>query len=94
MGNFEDDLNEQLKEPHFAALYIISAINENDPDFIKVALGDVIKAHGFSRISENTGIARQALYKMVSEEGNPTVKNLNKLLNSVGLELDVRAKSV
>jgi probable addiction module antidote protein len=93
MSEYNDDLLERLKNPEYAASYIEAAILENDSDFLQIALGDVIKAHGVSKVSEITGIARQALYRMISEEGNPTIKNLNKLLNSVGLEIDVKAKS-
>jgi len=93
MKDFNEDLIERLKDPNYAASYIEAAIEENDPDFLQVALGDVVKAHGVSKISEITGIARQALYRMISKDGNPTIKNLNRLLNSVGLEIDIRVKS-
>jgi probable addiction module antidote protein len=91
-SNFQEDLLERLKDPEYAAGYIAAAMEENDPSFLQVVLGDVIRAHGVSKISEITGIARQALYKMISEDGNPTMKNVNKLLDAVGLEIDVKAK--
>ena len=93
MSDFKEDLIEKLKDPSYAAAYIEAAIEESDTDFLQVALGDVVKAHGVSKISEVTGIARQALYRMISQDGNPTIKNLNKLLNSVGLEIDIKVKS-
>ena len=93
MSDFKEDLIEKLKDPSYAAAYIEAAIEESDADFLQVALGDVVKAHGVSKISEVTGIARQALYRMISQDGNPTIKNLNKLLNSVGLEIDIKVKS-
>lgn len=92
-NSFKDDLNERLKDPEYAAAYIEAAIEENDSDFLQVALGDVVKAHGVSKISDITGIARQALYRMISSDGNPTIKNINRLLESVGLEIDVKTKS-
>lgn len=90
--SYQNDLQERLKDPEYAATYIEAAILENDSDFLQVALGDVIKAHGVSKIADITGIARQALYRMIAEDGNPTIKNLNRLLDSVGLELDIKVK--
>lgn len=42
------------------------------------------------RVAEESGIARQALYKMRYREGNPSFKNVNKLLEAVGLKLTVK----
>jgi probable addiction module antidote protein len=92
-NNFKDDLVERLKDPEYAAAYIEAAIEENDTGFLQIALGDVVKAHGVSNVAQITGIARQALYRMISEGGNPTMKNLNLLLDSVGLEIDIKVKS-
>ena len=93
MNDFEDDLLERLKDPEYAVVYIESALEENDPDFLQVALGDVIKAHGVSKVSEITGLTRQAIYHIVSKNGNPSIRNINKLLNSVGLEIEIKVKS-
>ncbi|MCY4524232.1 MAG: hypothetical protein OXB84_05800 [Halobacteriovoraceae bacterium] len=68
MNNFKKDLLKRLKNSDYAAQYIKSAIEENDPDFLQVALGDVVKAHGVSNISEITGITRQAISHMISRE--------------------------
>lgn len=91
-SSFKEDLSQRLKDPEFAAEYIISAIEEKDPDFLNQALGDIVRAHGMSNISEVTGLARQALYKMLSRDGNPTLQSINLLLEAVGLELTVKLK--
>ena len=89
---FKDYLIESLQDPELAGLYISEAIKENDAGYLKLALGDIVKAHGVSSVSEQTGIARQSLYKMFSEDGNPTHKNLTAILDFLGLELIVRPK--
>ena len=65
---------------------------ENNSDYLKVALGDIVKAHKVGYISEKTGIGRQAIYKMFSKNGNPTHNNLIAILDVLGLELTVRPK--
>lgn len=91
--NYKNDLFERLKDAEYAAAYIEAALDENDADFLQVALGDVVKAHGVSKIADITGMARQVIYRMISKSGNPTIKNLNILLDSVGLEIDIKVKN-
>jgi probable addiction module antidote protein len=55
-------------------------------------LAKVVKIHGASKVSEESGIARQAIYKMLSSDGNPSFKNVTKLLEAIGLELTIKAK--
>ena len=89
---FQTDLAKKLLDPDFAAHFLAAAISEGDEEFLHEALAKVIKAHGATRVSEDAGIARQALYKMISGEGNPSFKNVNKLLEAVGLELTIKSK--
>ena len=67
-------------------------MREDDEEFLTEALSKVVKIHGATKVSGLTGITRQAIYKMLSGEGNPSFKNINKLLEAVGLELTVRPK--
>jgi len=89
---FKDYLNDQLKSSKYAAHYIQAAIEENDADYFIQALSEVVRVHGVADLAEKTGIARQAIYQMTSSEGNPTLKNVNKILEQLGLELTVRVK--
>lgn len=89
---FQEDLERKLLNSDFAADFLAAAIAEDDEEFLSEALAKVIKAHGATRVAEESGIARQALYKMISIEGNPSFKNVNKLLEAVGLELTVKKK--
>lgn len=91
--DFHKHLSQKLLDPEFAAAYIVAALDEKDSDFLNQALADVVKAHGVADISEETGIARQAIYSMTSKKGNPTLQNVNKILNAIGLEITVKRKS-
>ena len=90
--SFNDYLMEKLKDPELACHFISEAMTEHDPDYLKVALGDIVKAYGVGYISEQTGLGRQTIYKMLSEKGNPTHKNLVAILDALGLELTVKPK--
>jgi len=89
---FNDYMMEKLKDPELACNFISEAIEEHDPEYLKVALGDIVKAYGVGDISEKSGISRQTIYKMLSESGNPTHKNLVAILDAIGLELTVKLK--
>jgi probable addiction module antidote protein len=90
--SFNNYLIERLRDPLIACNYITEAIDENDSEYLKVALGDVVKAYGVGEISEKSGLNRQTIYKMLSEDGDPTHKNLVAILNAIGLELTVKPK--
>lgn len=92
-SKLQDHIELELKDPDFAASYLASALDEGDDTFISEALSKVIKAHGATALASETGIARQALYKMCSTEGNPSFRNVAKLLAAIGLEITVQPKS-
>ena len=92
-SKLQDHIDLELKDPDFTASYLAAALDEGDDVFISEALARIIKVHGATAISSETGIARQALYKMCSIEGNPSFRNVAKLLSAVGLEITVQPKS-
>lgn len=65
----------------------------NDPKHIASALGDVARSEGMSEIARKTGLGRQALYKALSEDGNPTLETLLAVFNALGLELSVQKRA-
>jgi probable addiction module antidote protein len=89
---FESDLMEKLRDPEFASAYIMSAIVDNDMNFLPVALGDVAKAHGVSRLAEETGINRRTLYKVFDKKGHPSFDLVTQIMQSLGMELQIRPK--
>ncbi|MGP8243814.1 MAG: DNA-binding protein [Bryobacteraceae bacterium] len=52
-----------------------------------VALRDVAEAHQMARVAGEAGVAREALYRMLRDTGNPTYSNLVKILGAVGLKI-------
>lgn len=72
--------------------YLEVAMEGNDPKHIARALGDVARSKGMSDIAKATGLGRQALYKALSDEGNPTLETLTAVLGALGLELTVQKK--
>ena len=70
--------------------YLDAAMEDNDPAHIARALGDVARSEGMTEISKRTGLGRQALYKALSEQGNPTLETVTAIISSLGLRLSVQ----
>ena len=73
--------------------YLETAMEGNDPKHIARALGDVARSKGMSDIAKSSGVGRQALYKALSNEGNPTLETLVAVLSALGLELTVQKRA-
>jgi len=84
--NFREQLLQDLQDHREAARYLNAAAEDSEEMFL-VALRDVAEAHRMVTVAAEAGVAREALYRMLSEEGNPRLRNLWAILNAVGLRL-------
>jgi probable addiction module antidote protein len=73
--------------PERTALYLEAAFENGDPSLIAAAIGDVARAYGITRLAKDTGLAREALYRALSEDGNPEFGAVLKVLKVFGLRL-------
>ena len=83
----DDYLNEKLKNPKEAALYLNAAVAEDDPALLLAALAQVAKAHGVTRMAKKVSLSRSGLYKTLSRGGNPEFKTFLGLLHASGLQM-------
>jgi probable addiction module antidote protein len=68
---------------------LAEAFASSDQKFIAAALGAVARARGMSTIAEKAGVTRPALYKALSETGDPQLSTLLGVVNALGLKLAV-----
>ncbi len=79
----------QLREPQAAAAYLNSAMMIQDRAFLQ-GMRDVLQANGgISKVAAQSKLNRQAVYRMLSSDGNPELRSLQRLLASAGLRLRV-----
>ena len=88
----DDYLKEALKNPKEAAIYLNAAAEEMDPALFLVALGQVARAHGVSRMAKRIALSRLGLYKTLSKKGNPEFKTLLSILEAAGVQLSFKPK--
>lgn len=63
------------------------AFATGDPAYIANALGIVARARGMSRVAQEAGVTREALYKALSTEGDPKLTTLLGVLKALGIRL-------
>ena len=69
--------------------YLNVVLEENDPKYFAKALGNVARAKGMSSVSEATGLGRQSLYRALSDDGNPRIDTLFRVLDTLEIRLAV-----
>jgi len=90
----EATIAELRADKAFAVEYLKAALEElDDPEHRAVgllALRDVAEAYGgLAAVAQEAGITREALYRALSPNGNPTLKTLLAVLHAVGMRLSV-----
>ncbi len=88
------DITDYLDSQEMIAEYLNTVLEEGtDKDFI-VAIGNVAKAIGMTRIAEETGLSRPSLYKALSEDANPQFTTIMKVLKAIGGQLQINPTAV
>ena len=82
---------EVLDTPEAIAAYLETAIEEDNAALLTHALGVVARAHGMSKLADEAGVTREALYKALSTDGDPRLSTFLGVLKGLGLRLDIRA---
>ncbi|MDR1228605.1 MAG: putative addiction module antidote protein [Azoarcus sp.] len=83
------DSAEILKTEEDARLYLEACFEEDpgDGSLIRRALGVVARARGMTELAKKTGLAREGLYRALSEDGNPEFSTIAKVCTALGVKL-------
>ncbi|MCL2590324.1 MAG: putative addiction module antidote protein [Betaproteobacteria bacterium] len=85
------DVVEYLQSEEEQQLYLEACIEEagDDAAFIAKVLGDIARARGMTQLANDTGLARESLYKALSGENNPSFGTILKVIHALGMKLTV-----
>jgi probable addiction module antidote protein len=84
------DVAEFLTDDETIAEFLTDALESDDPRYISKALGAVARARGgMTELAKATGISREALYRALSEDGNPELGTALKVMHALGVKLSV-----
>jgi probable addiction module antidote protein len=82
------DPAEFLNDDETIAGYLTLALESEDPRAIAKALGAVARARGgIAELARQTGITREALYRALSDSGNPELGTVLKVMRALGVRL-------
>jgi probable addiction module antidote protein len=84
---YDFDPADMLKTDEAIEVFLADAFETGDARHIAAALGAAARAQGMSRIARETGLAREQLYKSLSETGNPTLETMLAVLKAIGFEI-------
>jgi probable addiction module antidote protein len=85
------DAAEHLDSEDEIAAYLQACADEDDPQLMIAALGDVARARGILGLAKKTGLTRMGLYKALSGDGNPSYATVAKVAHALGLKITVSA---
>lgn len=81
------DMADVLETDEDCAVFLDDAFETGDAAYIAKAIGVIARAKGMTKVAEQTGLAREQLYKSFSQEGNPTLASTLAVMKAIGFDL-------
>ncbi len=91
--SYQNYLIDSLKDPEEAAGYLNAALEGGEIEVFLLALQNVVKAQGgFAKTASHLKKSRTSLYKSLTKNGNPYLKNIHDILLNLNMRLIISAK--
>jgi len=88
--SYKEHLLKSLQDPEEEAAYLDACLEDEDPHVFLMALKDVAEARGgMGKLSRDSSLNRQSLYRTLSKTGNPKLINIRSILSSLGMNLHI-----
>lgn len=81
------DAAKYLTSPEAQAELLNDALASGEAAYIANALGVIARARGMTEVAREAGITREALYKSLSDEGDPRLTTLMGVTRALGFKL-------
>jgi probable addiction module antidote protein len=81
--------SEYLNDEASIRYFLEDIVESGDAKVIAAGLGQVARSKGMSQLAAKTGLSRESLYRALSEDGNPRLDTLMKVLAALGVKLTV-----
>jgi probable addiction module antidote protein len=86
--SYKEGLHRRLRNNAEAVNYLQAALEDSQSAFL-VALKNVLDARKVAAVARASKVNREHIYQMLSDEGNPTLNSLQKILQALGLRLTI-----
>ncbi len=81
------DPAEYLKDDEDMAAYLNVILEEDNPALLAAALGDIARAWGMTRLANDTGLTREALYRALQPNAKPRFDTIFKVCKALGVKI-------
>lgn len=83
------DIVEHLDNEENIQEYFRQVMEDGDSDEIIRALGHIARARGMMQLANDTGLARESLYRALSDGAKPRFDTIMRVTKALGLKLTV-----
>ena len=83
------DASKYLDSEETIAEFLSAILESGDQTALLLALGDVAKARGMTKIAADSGLNRESLYRAFSAGANPGFDTVRRVMEAVGVRLVV-----
>lgn len=85
------EITDHLKTSADCAAYLRAAFEDGSPQMISIALGDVARAQGMTKVAQRAQLDRVNLYRALSDHGDPRLSTLTQVIQALGYHLSITA---
>ncbi len=85
------DAARYLNDEAAIAEYVTAVLEENNPDLLLLALGDVARAKGMAQVAKDAGLGRESLYKALASGAKPRFETVMKVVRALGVTFNAKA---
>ena len=86
------DAAEYFDTPESQLDLLADAFESGEPAYIAHALAVAAQARGMAGVAKEAGVTREALYRALSENGDPRLSTLLGVVKALGLKLSASAR--
>ena len=81
------DAAQFLASPQAQEELLNDALASGDAGYVAHALGVIARARGMTEVAREAGVAREALYRSLSQDGDPRLTTLLGVARALGVKL-------
>jgi probable addiction module antidote protein len=86
------DAARYLTSPESQAELLNDALASGEASYVAHALGVIARARGMTEVAREAGVTREALYKALSEDGDPRLTTLLGVARALGVTFSARVR--
>ncbi len=85
------DTSDYLDNEEVIAEYLTAALEHPNPQAFLLAVANVAKARGMTRVAKDSGLGRESLYKALAPGAKPRYETVRRLMDALGMKLTITA---